>query len=136
MSRIGGWWVASHDALAGEHVVSSYYVNYLRPDERPLGGKLYLTNKRLLFSPHFLDSIFGGEKTTIDIQTVEDVLRQPFHENNETESTGAKSDKVDKLTLELSDGTTRSFVVSDLEKALREISDAVSNPGNGTQTGS
>ena len=126
MGTIGGWWVSSHEARPDERVLASYHVNYLQPGGRPLGGKLYRTDQRLLFSPHLIDSLFGGEKVGVDLDRVNEVRLVEGGTGGET----GPGSTTDRLRLECDDGSTHSFVVDGLEAALAEIRDAV----EGTQS--
>ncbi|WP_165875199.1 GRAM domain-containing protein [Natrarchaeobius chitinivorans] len=121
MGDIGGWWVASHDANPGEETIATYHVNYLRPDRRPLGGKLYLTDQRLLFSPHLIDSLLGGETVAIDVRDIDDAARASGGENG--------GPPTDSLRLELASGESESFVVDELEDAIGQIRSALPSSG-------
>ncbi|TYL36335.1 hypothetical protein CV102_23030 [Natronococcus pandeyae] len=114
MGTIGGWWVASHDRNPDEETVDAYHVNYLRSDRRPLGGKLYVTDQRLLFSPHLVDSVLGGEKVGIDVADVERVTGVAAADRDD-------GPPADSLRVELIDGTHESFVVSELEDAIDTV---------------
>lgn len=124
MADIGSWWVAGHESEPDETVVSSYYVNYLRPAKRPLGGKLYLTTHRLLFSPHLIDAVFGGEKLAIgheEIDRVRAIDREEAAQLEDSEGGGSAA----RLHVELVDGSHASFVVNDLDAAAEAIRDVV-----------
>lgn len=114
MGNIGGWWVSSHESRPGEETIASYHVNYLRAEGRPLGGKLYLTDQRLLFSPHVVDSVLGGEKAAIDVRDVDGVRRSDAPDSDDP-------DPPDSIRLELVDGSHESFVVDDPEAALEDV---------------
>lgn len=117
MGTIGSWWVSSHESRPDERVLGSYHVNYLQPDGRPLGGKLYRTDQRLLFSPHLLDSLLGGGKVGVELDGVDDVT---LVEGGAGDEAGPGS-TTDRLRLECDDGSVYSFVVDDLEAAIEDI---------------
>lgn len=117
MATIGSWWVSSHESRPDETVVGSYYVNHLRSDRRPLGGKLYLTNQRLLFSPHLVDALLGGEKFGIELEDVDRVTRI----RADGDEDGTESGGPERLALERGDGRRDTFVVSDLETAIDDV---------------
>ncbi|MDS0476187.1 GRAM domain-containing protein [Natrinema sp. 1APR25-10V2] len=118
MGDIGSWWVTSQEFRSGEELIGAFYANYMRSGARPLGGKLYLTDQRLLFSPHLLDSALGGEPMWIDLEDIERVTdAEPRAEPAESEH----DDSPAKLHVELTDSTRESFVVSDLDDAIEEI---------------
>ncbi|MGM0606335.1 MAG: GRAM domain-containing protein [Halobacteriota archaeon] len=114
MGDIGAWWVANHTALPDESLTASFYCNYLRPQGRPLGGKLYVTDMRVLFSPHLLDAVLGGDAFDIDLESVDRVTDAPISDRQE----GAEK----ALAIVLADGTRESFVISDLQTAIEELS--------------
>ncbi len=117
MGTIGSWWVASHDQQPGEEQLESFHANYWRPDRRPLGGTVYLTDQRLLFSPHLLDVALGGSKQAIDLGDIERI-RIIDDTDRQDDSPPANS-----LHLELTAGT-ETFVLTDPEpvaQLLREL---------------
>ena len=124
MADIGSWWVAGHESQSDEDVVSAYYVNYLRPAKRPLGGKLYLTTHRILFCPHLIDAVFGGEKLAIaheDVERVRKIDRDDPSLADDDEGGGS----AERLRLECADGSHASFIVSDLDATVAEIREGV-----------
>jgi hypothetical protein len=68
-----GRWVREPDLLSGEKVVWHRNANREQTSLRQVGGRLFLTNHRLLFVPNRFDDATGGEpwscKTT-DIAAV------------------------------------------------------------------
>ncbi|MEJ2885685.1 hypothetical protein [Actinomycetospora aeridis] len=60
MANIGAWWLASRPALAGEQVVTRWLANRAQ-NGRAVGGALFLTTRRLVFCPHRLDQLTGGQ---------------------------------------------------------------------------
>ena len=125
MARLGNWWVSKHEALPGESVQHAYNVNYLRQTGRPLGGKLYLTDRRLLFSPHKLDAVLGGERTTIELDSVVDV--STLERGTGPEDEPGRS--ADRLLVECADDSTHSFVVGKPETVADEIVTAITERG-------
>lgn len=122
MAGIGNWWVKSVPATPGEAVESSWYANFLRTDGRPLGGKLYLTTGRLLFCPHLIDSVLGGQPWAIDLAAIYSVERvRP----GKTESYGGGSKE--RLRIVFEDDSEAIFVLSDLATATDAIDTAVAN---------
>lgn len=122
MDTIGSWWVTSPESRSGEELIAAFYVNYMRSGSRPLGGKLYLTDQRVLFCPHVLDSILGGDPMWVDLEDIEHVTDTGARaESAESEDDDAPR----KLRVELADGTHESFVVSDLDDAIDAIAGLV-----------
>lgn len=124
MADIGSWWVAGHESQPDETVVSAYYVNYLRPEKRPLGGKLYLTTHRILFCPHLIDAVFGGERLAIaheDVERVRKIERGDPSLADDDEGGGS----AERLRLERVDGSHASFILTDLDAAVEEMRDSI-----------
>lgn len=133
MAPIGSWWVVSHESLPDETTLCSYSVNYLPTEGRPLGGKLYLTDCRLLFSPHLLDAIFGGEAVAIELESVTDVTQLEAGERAESGHDGPMAgESTDRLHVVCADGSSHSFVVNRLESALAAIEDALGDRADGS----
>ena len=123
MARLGNWWVSKHEALPGESVQHAYNVNYLRQTGRPLGGKLYLTDRRLLFSPHKLDAVLGGERATIELDSIVDV--STLERGTGPEDEPGRS--ADRLLVECADDSRHSFVVGKPETVADEIVTAITD---------
>ncbi len=115
MGSIGSWYVCGVPALDDETVVTAYSANLLRGDARPLGGKLYLTSDRLVFTPHLIDALLGGKavaRSLVDILTVQRSMAES--------ETGR-----DRLQIVMTDEETMTFVVHDLTEAIERIDEAV-----------
>lgn len=68
-----GRWVREPDLLSGEKVVWRRNANREQTPLRQVGGRLFLTNHRLLFVPNRFDDATGGDPwscTTTDIAAV------------------------------------------------------------------
>jgi len=75
MATIGAWWVASHEPLPDETVRWEGKAIRVRPSGSRVGGKLYVTDRRVLFSPHLLEVLFGADAVALDLDTVDAVDR-------------------------------------------------------------
>jgi hypothetical protein len=60
-NRLGGGLLASIDASPGEQVRMSWRANRTQHSRRAVGGKLMVTTHRMVFLPHRLDAITGGQ---------------------------------------------------------------------------
>lgn len=65
MDKIGGWWIENHDRLEGELIEFFILANRTQSPNRAVGGKLFVTNKRMLFSPNLIDMFTKGQKWAI-----------------------------------------------------------------------
>lgn len=70
MASIGDWWVASHEPRPGETVGWEGKAIRVRPSGSRVGGKLYVTDERVLFGPHLLELLFGADAVGFDLDTV------------------------------------------------------------------
>lgn len=77
MQTLGNWWVAKHEAPADETVEWEGVAMIRKPTGGRIGGKLFVTDRRFLFSPHHLERLFRGKKRVIPFEDVERVYT-PF----------------------------------------------------------
>lgn len=121
MGSIGSFLLRGPPARDGESVREAFPANHLRRDERPLGGKLYLTSERVVFAPHLLDAWFGGTSWAVDLAGILVVESAP----SETSS------RPDRLRIETEDGF-EVFVVHDHETARAAIDEAAADAIRGS----
>ena len=76
MSKIGGGLVTSQEARPGEEVVWSQGANRMQ-GSRAVGGKLFLSNERILFSPNRIDALTGGKRWFAELKNVTEVGVEP-----------------------------------------------------------
>ena len=74
---IGGGWIKPQHALPGETVRWSRAANRMQ-GSRAVGGKLFLTERRILFSPNRIDGLTGGSPWAIDLPDVSEVGIEPM----------------------------------------------------------
>lgn len=115
--KIGSWWLKSVAAEPEEQVVWSRAANRIQPSGRAVGGKLFLTDRRLAFCPHWVDGATGGKTWDAPLADVSVVG---------TAAEGGK--RRERLRLELRDGTEERFVVN-------RLADVVSRLETATATG-
>lgn len=87
---------------------------------RSVGGRLYLTNERLIFEPNRLDAATKGRPWSTLLDAIQCVATESPDGN--VVSGGLRT----RLRLDLVDGTTELFVVNDLESVVQTIDDGVS----------
>ncbi|GAI59891.1 unnamed protein product [marine sediment metagenome] len=75
MSNIGSWWLAKITKLGGEKEIFSLIANRTQSSTRSVSGKLFFTNRRMLFVPHLIDYIVGGKKFELDLSKIEKVYK-------------------------------------------------------------
>lgn len=122
--QAGSQWEPSQRRRDGERVLKSFKANRTQPEALAAGGKLFLTDQRLLFEPGSVDSKTGGEKASIELNAVEKVSK---------ESSGGRSlrDTLfggglrDRLRIDVDDQTTELFVVSNLSTVKDDINTVI-----------
>src|SRR5207245_2387061 len=77
MAKIGNWWLARCQAQPGEIVEWSCLANHTHSPNRAVGGKLFLTNQRLLFCPHLIDYALAARRWEADLTAVRGIVREP-----------------------------------------------------------
>lgn len=118
--QTGRQWEPGQRQREGEQVLKTYKANRTKSEGRAVGGKLFLTDQRLLFEPGSVDSKTGAEKVSIDLDNITKVS---------TESSGGRGLKDtlfgggmrDRLRIGINDQTAELFVVSKLSKVKDEI---------------
>lgn len=104
----------------GEELTAKHPANYFRGDDRPLGGRLYLTDRRAIFLPHRIDAFFGGQPTVLPYPDI----RRVGVETPDDRDAGERNIP-DRLRVEMVDGTAHLFLVSKLGTALERMEDAL-----------
>ena len=120
--EIGGGWLTSFRARPGEVIRWSAMANRTQGDPtrgvpRAVGGKLFLTNQRVLFTPHRLDYLFAGEKWEAAVADIQQVDKEP-HDRRPSSATLFSGALRDRLRLTFKDGSVALFVVNNLDDAL------------------
>jgi hypothetical protein len=113
MAKIGSWWLKSVEAQPGEEVVWSQGANRIQPSGRAVGGKLFLTDRRLIFCPHWVDGATGGKTWDTPLAEVAAVGTAP----KEGKGGGLR----DRLRIELADGEEQRFVVNRLADVVSTL---------------
>ena len=118
MAHLGGWWMSTFSLPDGETLLEKYPANYFGNRDRPLGGRLYLTDQRVVFLPHRLDSLLGGSSTDIPFESINGVYRETAEDRDNPESSIP-----DRLEIVEMSGIRHLFVLSDLDDGLNRLSD-------------
>lgn len=107
----------------GEVVTSRRWANRTQSSSRAAGGRLYLTNRRVLFCPHAVDADTGGEYWSVPLEAITEVGNQLRTLNLRAAYNGGLRTR---LRIACADGSTESFVVNKLDHVITEIRSAVS----------
>jgi hypothetical protein len=111
------WWVpkAELDASAGETSVASWLANHTDSPWTTIGGKLELTDRRLIFRPGRADRALGSKIWSVPLAAITEVGRHartwnPFDGGLRT-----------RLRVVTRDGKTHLFVVNGLDAVIAKI---------------
>lgn len=120
MAKIGSWWLKSVAAEPAEEVVWSQAADRLKDSGRAVGGKLFLTDRRLVFCPHWVDAATGGGAWQVPLERVAAIGTIP----KGSPGGGMR----DRLAIELAGGGRERFV-NRLEAVVARLNTARGGPG-------
>jgi hypothetical protein len=120
MAGIGGGWLKKQEARDGEEVAWSSAANRFQ-GSRGIGGKLFLTDRRLLFNPHRIDGMTGGKTWQAELAEVQSVTKEPKGSGKAGRAGGGLRDR---LKLELEDGSEELFVINKLDEVIDRLGSA------------
>jgi hypothetical protein len=109
MAKIGSWWLKGVEAEPQEQVAWTQGANRIQGSGRAAGGKLFLTDRRLVFCPHWVDGATGGKTWEVPLATIAAV------------GTVQKGGRRDRLRIELADGEDELFVVNRLAEVVSRL---------------
>ena len=127
-------WFNQPDLIDSEMIILAYPANHTQNGWRAVGGKLSVTNFRIIFTPNKIDRNFGGGSLEIGRQQIDRLfVKDRILSFKELFSGGL----VARLGVKLKDDTEYLFVVSGLEQAKQEIEVALANTDaeQGAETG-
>ena len=107
-----GIWVAKPSIGKSDSVVWKRAANREQAGWRAVGGRLFLTEGRLLFQPNRLDALLGGKYWECDLSGIASLGKlspdgKPF-------SGGIRT----RLRIALQDGSVEKFVVNSVDKVI------------------
>jgi GRAM domain len=114
MTTFGSWWLAKHEAFEGETLAFSITANRTQSQNRAVGGMLFVTNKRILFSPHLIDAATGGTKLQLPLENISSIDKQAA--GGDTFGGGLRA----RLAIKHGD-VTELFVVNKLEEVIAKL---------------
>lgn len=115
MNKFGSWWLAKIEVLEGEEEVFSILANRTQSQNRAVGGKLFVTNRRLLFTPHLIDSILGGADCRVPLNEIADISVQ--NAGGDTFGGGLRN----RLRINLKNGSSELFVINRLDEVIDKL---------------
>ncbi len=123
MGKVGSWWLKSVEAEPDERVVWSQLANRVQSSHRAVGGKLFLTDRRLIFCPHWIDAVTGGRTWSLPLSDVGGVGIKP--KGGDRFAGGLR----DRLRIDSADGDEQMFVVKRLDEVVARLEAASHEPG-------
>jgi hypothetical protein len=133
MPKIGAWWLKSQEAEPGEEVRWTKLANRTQ-GSRSVGGKLFLTDRRIVFTPHLIDAALAGKGWAAPLDSIADVgVQEPGTGRGKALGGGARK----RLRIALRDGSDELFVANKLdEEVLPRLQEAIGGgAGGGTPGG-
>jgi hypothetical protein len=128
-----GWLIAAPEMREGERVLWRKFANRQQSAVRVVGGRLFLTDQRLIFQPHRLDAALGGEGWSAALKDVEvsaAARQQPFALGPGALATGAAAATLRRrLRVRQASGAVDIFILNGLSGALTRIEKAVKKAG-------
>jgi hypothetical protein len=111
---------ASPHLRTGEVIVSRKFANHFQATGRAVGGRLIVTDKRVIFQPHRLDSASGGQWWEVRLADVSSIGETPpgLGPNNLRTS----------LWLDVKSSDNEYFLVNGLHDVIRRLTEATGRP--------
>jgi hypothetical protein len=106
---------------AGETIRETWMVNRTQ-GFRAVGGRLYLTDRRLAFVPHVVDSFFHADPRSLDLDKITAVTTEPGEVAFAHLFDGGLRDR---LRIESTGSEPDFYVINNLEKVMETLSAAV-----------
>lgn len=111
--------IGSPDLRPGEEILWRRNANYEQTALRYLGGKLFLTDRRLIFLPHRLDEATGGRSWACELTDISAVGVEPAQLSAPFFGLAARMRR--RLRVEMRSGQNELFVVSRVNEAVERI---------------
>ncbi|MFE6861596.1 hypothetical protein [Nocardia sp. NPDC057668] len=116
-----GIWFRAPGLTESESVIWKKVANRTQSANRAVGGRLYLTETRLIFEPGHFDALTGGRPWSTPLHAIRGTGSQdrdgsPF-------SGGLRN----RLRLDLADGSVELFVINDLDLAIEVLERATAS---------
>jgi hypothetical protein len=122
MAKIGSWWLKRVEAEPDERIVWSQLANRVQSSHRAVGGKLFLTDRRLVFCPHWVDAALGGKAWSLPVADIAGVGITP--KGGDLFAGGLR----DRLRIELVEGGEQLFVIKHLDDVVARLEAAEEAP--------
>ena len=115
-----GWWVAKPNLRDAESVVWTSTANRLQGKQRYVGGRLSLTQDRLLFVPNRFDALTGGSRWSAAKTDVSDVVEAAREQGVPLTPAKAGASRR-RMHVVLADGSDEYFVVNRVTEKVDQL---------------
>lgn len=118
-----GWWVAKPTLGGVEKIQASWGANRQQTATRQVGGRLTLTNQRLLFVPNRVDALTGGRRWSVFLTQIRGVGDVPPVFTLAVSAKAAQNRR--RLRVEQTSGEVDAFVVNRVNGVIERINAAL-----------
>jgi hypothetical protein len=119
-------WVAEPNLAPGEEVAWRRNANREQSALRQVGGRLFLTDRRIIFMPNRFDDAHGGRSWTCALSAIARVAVEPSRRNFPLFANVAPWRR--RLRIEGHDGTVELFVVNKVDETVRTLQAVIPRP--------
>jgi hypothetical protein len=119
---VADWWVPKVDLEDGESSRANWMANFTDGPWNTIGGKLELTDRRLVFRPGRADRALGSKVWSVPLAEITELGRVPRTWN--PFDGGLRT----RLRVSTRDGAVHLFVVSSLDKVIAALDEARAAP--------
>lgn len=120
-ASLGGPFVRPVPLRDGEQVIEEFVANYSQTAFRAVGGKLIVTDQRIVFTPHHIDAATAGRTISLPLDQISSVGVQ--ERGGSVLAGGLRR----RLRLHTRAGTTELFVVNDRQHVIEVIERALAS---------
>ena len=110
--------IKTPELLESEEIILAYPANMTQKDWRAVGGKLFITNQRIIFTTNVIDDKLGGKSFS---RAREDVDYIFIKERKLSFSELFSGGLINRLGLKLKDNSEVFFVVNELDETINSI---------------
>lgn len=128
-----GSWIGEPALTFGEQILWRRLANRQQGPYRSMGGRLFVTDRRVIFLPNRVDKVTGGQSWSRDLTDIARVEVEPRHYGIPfvTKDVGLRR----RLRVEGRDGTIEIFLVNRVKHAVARLEAAIAPTDTGGRRG-
>lgn len=119
-----GWWVGVPAVAQGETLLWNFAANREQTINRSVGGRLFVTQHRLIFQPNRLDVLFQAESWSAELADIREVGKSPRRPT--IPFLGRTAANRNRLKIVQAGGDVDLFVVNHLDSLVERLTAALS----------